>query len=286
MYGRHQLRSREPGDSPGHRRGTKGKAMGRHSASYIAAQQAVSSEPAVVGAAKYVGRVGALALAIGVGAAVAGSAALAHADESNNGGTGGGGPAQTSPDPAAAKSAPADPSTDESSGTTTTKPGSFNVSKMLGLGGGAPSGAQQTGESDSDSLTGLISQIPKQVAAIFGGGPIPGANSPTHGEPETADSPPESNRSSRRTDKAQPSAPTTPAPSAPPPMISRPRQVSRPSRSASRRHPRRTPAANSGSSPRRSQLPRQNPRRRSPRLRRLRPQRALPIRSRRWSRAS
>ena len=54
--------------------------MGRHSASYIAAQQAPLGGPATGSAARYVGRVGGLALALGLGAAVAGGAGLAHAD--------------------------------------------------------------------------------------------------------------------------------------------------------------------------------------------------------------
>ena len=60
--------------------------MGRHSVSHIAAQQGLSSRSTGVGAAKYVGRVGALALAMGVGAALAGGAGLANADGTTDNG--------------------------------------------------------------------------------------------------------------------------------------------------------------------------------------------------------
>lgn len=63
--------------------------MGRHSASYIAAQQALSTvEPRSRRSSTYVGRVGLLAVALGIGAAVAGGTAVAGADtpSSNSGG--------------------------------------------------------------------------------------------------------------------------------------------------------------------------------------------------------
>ena len=52
--------------------------MGRHSVSYIAAQQGPSRRAAQPSGA-HVGRVGLLAFALGVGAAVAGGTAVAHA---------------------------------------------------------------------------------------------------------------------------------------------------------------------------------------------------------------
>ncbi|MGB3354872.1 MAG: hypothetical protein WBB00_19145 [Mycobacterium sp.] len=55
--------------------------MGRHSASYIAAQQALSTvEPSSRRSSTYIGRVGLLAVALGIGAAVAGGTAVAGAD--------------------------------------------------------------------------------------------------------------------------------------------------------------------------------------------------------------
>src|SRR6188768_3142236 len=55
--------------------------MGRHSASYIAAQQGLSTGPTAAGAAKYIGGVGAMALTLWAGAAIAGSG-LANAEDS------------------------------------------------------------------------------------------------------------------------------------------------------------------------------------------------------------
>ena len=63
--------------------------MGRHSRSSHAPRHAAVADP---GAANYVGRIGALALALGIGAAVAGGAGVAHAD----GTTGTDGPASGS----------------------------------------------------------------------------------------------------------------------------------------------------------------------------------------------
>lgn len=58
--------------------------MGRHSLSYIAAQQDDSTTRSTAGsAAGYVGRVGLLAVALGIGAAVAGGTAIASADTSS-----------------------------------------------------------------------------------------------------------------------------------------------------------------------------------------------------------
>ncbi|MDA2889998.1 hypothetical protein PDG61_03660 [Mycolicibacterium sp. BiH015] len=55
--------------------------MGRHSVSYIAAQQSDSTGSSKIGSsAGYVGRVGLLAVALGIGAAVAGGSAIASAE--------------------------------------------------------------------------------------------------------------------------------------------------------------------------------------------------------------
>ena len=185
--------------------------MGRHSASYIAAQQALSTGPTVARAAKYVGRVGALALAMGVGAAVAGGAGVAHADGTTDGGPGGGDPTQSSPDPAATTGGPAASSTDGSSGVTTRTPNVLSVPKMLGLSGEAPTVPPHTADVYPDSLPGLISRIPNQLAAVFGNGRVPGANSPTHVQPAPESSPQESNRpSGRPAIKARPTSPDDP----------------------------------------------------------------------------
>lgn len=167
--------------------------MGRHSASYFEAQQTLFTGPPAVGAARYVGRVGALALAMGVGAAVAGGGGLARADGTTDNDTGGGAPAQSSPDHAADEVASADSPTG-SSDVITRKPNSTAVPKMQGLSGGVPTDAQRAAEASPDSLAGLISRIPKQIASVFGVGGVPGANSPTPGKP----APQVSNRSSDR----------------------------------------------------------------------------------------
>ena len=54
--------------------------MGRHSASYIAAQQRLSTRATGADPATYVGRIGLLAVALGIGAAVASGTATANAD--------------------------------------------------------------------------------------------------------------------------------------------------------------------------------------------------------------
>ena len=162
--------------------------MGRHSASYVAARHTPSSGTTTAGAAKYVGRVGALALALGVGAAVAGGTGLAHAEDTTDNRPGNGDASQSAPDPAAANAGAAESSTDGTPGVTA------EVPKMLGLSGGAPTEPQQTADTEPDSLAGLISRIPNQLAAVFGNGRVAGANSPTPEVPEPQDSPPEGNR--------------------------------------------------------------------------------------------
>src|ERR1700709_2909223 len=59
--------------------------MRRQSASYIAAQQALSTATTAVGAPRHVRRVGGWAVALGLGAAVVGGAGLSHADGTNTG---------------------------------------------------------------------------------------------------------------------------------------------------------------------------------------------------------
>jgi hypothetical protein len=104
--------------------------MGRHSASYLAARQAHPARTAIGASAKYVGRVGALAMAMGVGAAVVGGAGLANADGAAADGPGGGG-AASSPDPGASTPSGAEPSTDGATGVKTPKPDLLGVPKMV-----------------------------------------------------------------------------------------------------------------------------------------------------------
>ena len=95
--------------------------MGRHSASYLAAQQGLSTRAPARGAAAYVGRVGALALAMGIGVAVVGGPGIAYADESGGTDTGGtdtrnsSSPASTQP--ASTEPASTRPATDTAAGT-------------------------------------------------------------------------------------------------------------------------------------------------------------------------
>jgi hypothetical protein len=124
--------------------------MGRHSASYIAGQQALSTGTTAGSAARYVGRVGGLALALGLGAAVAGGAGLAHAD----------GSADAKPGPTAGDGKP----NDVDSPTKTKKPklGLFNAPKVtLGSGGTAADHVPDPG-----SLSGLISKLPQRIAGL------------------------------------------------------------------------------------------------------------------------
>jgi hypothetical protein len=134
--------------------------MGRHSLSYIAAQQGHSAGPTPAGAAKYVGGVGAVALSLWAGAAIAGSG-LANAE---------GSPADKGPDAAGAvKSAlhsiteglrhglGDDSATDGASGLKLPKPGLFKLPKSSDDGDNALTGplsgvagrvSHQTGDSE------------------------------------------------------------------------------------------------------------------------------------------
>ncbi|CAN5471294.1 hypothetical protein BH09ACT7_BH09ACT7_49950 [soil metagenome] len=102
--------------------------MGRHSASYISAQQGVSAGPTAAGAAKYVGCVCALALAMGVGAAVAGGAGIADAEGPTASSSGGGTAAESSPNPDTDKGGAPDASNRESVGGKTRKSQRITVS--------------------------------------------------------------------------------------------------------------------------------------------------------------
>ena len=149
--------------------------MGRHSVSHIAAQQGLSSRSTAVGAAKYVGRVGALALAMGVGAALAGGAGLANADGTTDNGpsSGGGDGVQASPGLTAGtgEQPGVDSSPNGSAGVKTRKPSLLTPPKMeLGSGGGPLtrhlSGRQERADVEPGSLPGLIAGIPQRLAAL------------------------------------------------------------------------------------------------------------------------
>ena len=174
--------------------------MGRHSASYIAARQGLSSGPTAAGAAKYVGRVGSLALALGIGAAVAGGTGLAHADGDADSGAGSN-PNQSQADPSTGQTAAKEakePSAVESPtvgspGAKTTEPATPTVPKMrLGDGRG------------QDTLGGLIAGIPQRIAAALAPHAPAAASTPS----TTSAATPRSSRGS-----AQPS--TDPAPTDP-----------------------------------------------------------------------
>ena len=77
--------------------------MGRHSASGSRARHGLPAEPTAAGAAMFVGRVGAMALALGVGAAIAGGAGIANADGTTDHRTSGGADAKSSSSPKVAR---------------------------------------------------------------------------------------------------------------------------------------------------------------------------------------
>lgn len=95
--------------------------MGRHTASYIAAQHRVSAGSTAPGAAMYVGRIGLLALALGIGAVVAGSTGIASAEGSADNNTAG--PAAHSSDSSTGTRKVKAPSSVGPSGAKARKPG-------------------------------------------------------------------------------------------------------------------------------------------------------------------
>lgn len=154
--------------------------MGRHSASYLAA---LSARPATTSAARYIGRVGALALAMGVGAAMSGGAGLAHADGTTDNDTADGTPAHSSPEPTSTAAGPTETATNGSSGAEAEKPTTPTVPKMQGLSGGVKTAAEKVADPEPESLAGLISRIPNQIVAMFGGAVVPGTTTPTSVKP-------------------------------------------------------------------------------------------------------
>lgn len=135
--------------------------MGRHSASYLAARDGRPTSSPSTGAARYVGRVGALAVAMGVGAAVVAGAGVANAED---------GPDKAAADPGGAPAAAGPAAADDTTtgdtltdsgaktgpsvGTHTRKPGFPNVPKMaLGSGRGPAEHAGQRPGQRADEQT-------------------------------------------------------------------------------------------------------------------------------------
>lgn len=132
--------------------------MGRHSASYIAAQRGLPARHG--GAARYVGRVGALALALGIGAAVTGGTGVANADET----TGDSGPAASE-----SSGGPGGTATDTA---TVESPAAESKTSAAPETGGPTPPEMKLGETNSaaaatDSLPGLIVSVPARVASAF-----------------------------------------------------------------------------------------------------------------------
>ncbi|TPG28200.1 hypothetical protein EAH80_28205 [Mycobacterium hodleri] len=121
----------------------------------------MSSGVTAVGSAKYIGRVGALALALGVGAAVAGGAGVANAEGSADNGTAGSAGAVSSAAPDADKGVTADVATDGSPGVKSRKPGLLGVPKMvLGVNG------TLTVRGPDDASAGVASRVLRQKTAL------------------------------------------------------------------------------------------------------------------------
>lgn len=132
--------------------------MGRHSASYIAAREGLSSRSTSGGSARYVGRVGALALALGIGAAVAGGTGVANADGTEDKAT-----------PSAPESPPGEPT----GGSLTVEPPSSGSKEPAGPAAGAPAvpkmrlGLTGTNRADVDSLPDLITGVQKRITTAL-----------------------------------------------------------------------------------------------------------------------
>lgn len=145
--------------------------MGRHGRSNFAAGQALGPDPGpgAVGAANYVGRVGALALALGIGAVVAGGAGLANAEGTSAAGGGGAQPASDSTAGEGTVTGPTDATShaDGSTGAKPRTPGSSSVPKMeLGGSNSAATNGLPGQQPGPDSLPGLIASIPRRIATL------------------------------------------------------------------------------------------------------------------------
>jgi hypothetical protein len=164
--------------------------MGRHSASYIAAQQGratASSASTMTGAARFVGRVGGLALALGIGAAVVGGAGIASADGTTGDGAGGGGESGSaggvSGAQAAANSAPAEsPSADHGTGKDTDTSSVPDVPTMK-FDGGVPT--KHPRARNTDSPLEAIAKVPPAIASALSEA-VSGTRPHTNDKPDTA----------------------------------------------------------------------------------------------------
>lgn len=135
--------------------------MGRHSASYLAAQQPDSGST-TLSAAAYVGRVGAVALALGVGAVLAGGAGIANAEGTTDGGAGDASSTETSSD------APSGGSDD------TDAPSAAADAPKTQVGNGSPGSLTD--------LTDLVASIPRQITTVL----TPTVLTPTALSPRTS----------------------------------------------------------------------------------------------------
>jgi len=214
----HMYRLRRPKQLGTHARvsssaGDKGIAMGRHSASHIAARHRHSTEPTAAGAATYVRRVGSFALALGIGAAVAGGAGIANAKGPTDNTDGPA--AQSSPDSSVDGTAegPADTETltAASPGVSPRKPGLFNAPKMRrGNLGSGPNRDQDAAGNGRGSLPGLIADVPRNIAAAL----VPHASTAASGSPSSQAGDRPAPRIRSRAAATPPAAPTRAGPTA------------------------------------------------------------------------
>ena len=157
--------------------------MGQHCAGSSATQRTLPAGRAT-GAARYIGRVGALAVALGVGAAVASGAGIARADDpagNDPGGNSGGvqSPAADSVagDPTDSAAAGVTPPAGASHGVKLGKTGLVRLPQMLqNNSGGAHSSTVRRGARSDDTTGRCRGQGPRAAAqATRGLGPRPGA---------------------------------------------------------------------------------------------------------------
>lgn len=148
--------------------------MGRHSASYIAAHQGLARRGNSGSSSRYVGRVGALALALGIGAAVAGGTGVANADGTED---------------KANPSAPESPSGEPTGGSLAVESPSSGQKEPAGPAAGAPTvpkmrlGLTGTNRADIDSLPDLINDVQKRITSAFqdAAAAVRGPSAPTAG---------------------------------------------------------------------------------------------------------
>ncbi len=140
--------------------------MGRHSAHHLARRG-----PSTLGAATYVGRVGALAFALGVGAAVIGGTGLASADGTDPSG------ATTTPDNSVAHDTTPNTTPNATAETTTSTGAAVQPTSSvpdppkMSFSGGVPTNRPAAAAAaDHGSLPELLLRIPSQIVASFGAG--------------------------------------------------------------------------------------------------------------------